>query len=80
MDMDFATIRRTTIIALFADDELAGMFTHGKDSCSCRARHEHESLPWVKGGASLKSERSIQGNRRASFSRPYKPTYDLRFR
>ena len=25
MDMDFATIRRTTIIALFADDELAGM-------------------------------------------------------
>jgi hypothetical protein len=39
MDMDFATIRRTTIIALFADDELAGMFTHGKDSCSCRARH-----------------------------------------
>jgi hypothetical protein len=22
-------------------------FTHGKDSCSCRARHEHESLPWV---------------------------------
>ena len=25
MDMDFATIRRTTIIALFSDDELAGM-------------------------------------------------------
>jgi len=25
MEMDFATIRRTTIIALFADDELAGM-------------------------------------------------------
>jgi hypothetical protein len=23
------------------------LYTHGKDWCSRRARHEHQSLPWV---------------------------------